>query len=163
MITGTWFTILNCPLEVQTEKFPTLESHALALNVHVPFAYSVVSTCLSHGVEVRLATSSQFVPSLEISISILEIVPLPVEEKLSVYKPLTSWFSLGPFANTNVNSLSVYFTTFESGKNTSPLCPIVMIITTNRTEMKRLINYLTTPSALECSHCNTPLRGVLRV
>ncbi len=120
-----------------------------------------MSICLSQGVEVKLATWSQLFPSLEISISILEIVPFPVDEKLRVYKPLTSWFSAGPLAKTIDISLSAYFKTFESGKNTSPLCPMVIMTTTKSTEMNRLIIYLTTPSALECSHCNTPLRGVL--
>ena len=37
----------------QVVKFCARESHALALNVHVPLAYSVVSTCFSQGVVVR--------------------------------------------------------------------------------------------------------------
>ena len=122
-----------------------------------------MSICVSQGVVVRFSTVSQLLLSDEISISMLDNTPLPVEEKLSVNSPFTFSPSKGPLENTNCMSLSANLTCLESARSISPLCPIVMMTTTRSTEMNRLIKHLTSPLALECSHCNTPLRGVLSI
>jgi hypothetical protein len=96
VMTGTWFTILKLPLVNQILVSETLESHARALSIQVPFVYAVESKCVSQGVPVRLVTAVQFSPSDEISISILDAVPLPVITKEIVWIPVTSSPSPGP-------------------------------------------------------------------
>jgi len=81
VITGTWFAILKLPLVNQMLESEILESHARALSIQVPFVYAVESKCVSQGVPVILVTVDQFSPSDEISISILDVVPLPVIAK----------------------------------------------------------------------------------
>ena len=101
-------------------------------------------------------TLVQSLPSSEISKMMLEIVPLPVEEKDTVYRPLTVSPSLGPLVKLRIRSLALALEVCESCKIAGLFCPKAMMSVTRIATTIRLIASPTSYVTLQCSHSNTP-------